>query len=256
MKSDELIFLNYKKIFNLNIGKRTGNYENFEEKKLIFSDLILNQCSLLVSNVIELHEKNQRNGVKWLQSCLITRFLFESVANFSILKNTNDQDLTNERWRKWLYLRDLQIYENNTYGISLNNLPEKTLKRIKKNKADTYRSYHNRDKNDKKNLQEYIKLENEHFSFDDPWGLTMFQKMQYIDLSDSSVFLSRWRMYSQIAHASSFSFWPMWIDPVPVTDAVQCISILFKTAYKELNIEFDTNNFTDSLFDLIFNSNS
>lgn len=230
----------------INLIKISDKDEMNKQKRKTYSSIIISTSSQLTLEIINLREKpGSRSGAKWLQSCLMTRYLFELLANQAVLKFA---PVSESNWESYLYLRNLQIFGNQTYGVALDILPDKTRKKLIKNNAETYLGWNHGDEEIKENLKESVKLENEHFQFNDPWGLTMFEKMKYIRTSHPDVFLSRWRMYSQIAHASSFSLWPMWTDPIPYHDAVQCVSIIFETEYEYLGKEFNGSFFLEKLF--------
>jgi hypothetical protein len=211
-------------------------------QQLVLSYMMISNASDLTIQIIKMRETGSRSGVNWLQSCLLTRYLFELVGNHSTLRNAENEE-------KYLYLRKLQIFGDDTYGVALNILPEKTRKKLEKNNAETYLGWGHEDDRIKTNLKKSVKLENEHFQFSDPWGLTMFEKMKYIKTSNPEVFLSRWRMYSQISHASAFTLWPMWIDPVPHFEAIQCLSIIFSTEYEYHGKKIDGNLFCNKIYE-------
>lgn len=246
MRKFEIIISNATKDLTKLI-KTSDKDETFNPGRHTFSFIIITTAKELAIEIIKLRESvGSRSGTKWLQSCLLTRYLFELVANQAVLKFAPEPE---SNWERYLYLRNLQIFGNQTYGVALDILPDKTRKKLKKNNAETYFGWNHGDDKINQNKKESVKIENEHFQFNDPWGLTMFEKMKFIKTSHPDVFLSRWRMYSQIAHASSFSLWPMWIDPIPHHDAIQCISIIFQAEYDHLRKEFDGKYFCTALFD-------
>ncbi len=230
-----------------NNDKRSSGLTEIEDSICLFSNLMLQTACELTESIIDIREGGSRSGVNWIQSCLCTRYLFELCANHAILKNGEENEIM-LRWEKYLYLRKLQIFGDYTYGICVDLLPEKTIKRLEKNNAETYLGRNHGDELTKENLKESVKLENEHFHFEDPWEMSMYDKLQFIEASNPKVFLSRWSMYSQISHASSFSIWPMWVDPVPHFDAIQCISLIFNHEFKYHNIVFDKNRFMDQIY--------
>lgn len=240
-----------KKVEKLNSSLRTNNISEIEDSIHLFSNLILQSASELTISVIEMREGGSRSGTNWIQSCIITRYLFEILANHSILKYGNLNEEMESRWKSYLYLRKLQIYGDDTYGIAVELLPEKTKKKLKKKGVQTYLGYNHGDEKIEKNLIVSVKLENEQFQFDDPWGLTMYEKLQYINTLNPDIFLSRWRMYSQISHASSFSLWPTWIDPVPHFDAIQCLTMILNTEYKFHGLDFNCKKFQETIYQLM-----
>jgi hypothetical protein len=219
-----------------------------KSQKIIFSSLMISTASEITKEIIKLREQKGRNPTNWIQSCTSTRYLFELLSNHATLRNCDNED---DYWDKFLYLRKLQVFGNDTYGVSIDILPQKTREKLTKNNAETYLGWNHGEERIKENLRKSVKLENEHFQFSDPWGLTMFDKMKFIKTSNKKVFLSRWRMYSQISHASSFSIWPMWFDPVPHFDAIQCLSIIYRTEYEYHGKIFDTNLFCEKIYKAI-----
>jgi hypothetical protein len=145
-----------KKVEKLNDGLRTKKHiseiEDIEDSIHLFSNLILKSASELTISVIEMREGGSRSGTKWIQSCIITRYLFEILANHSILKHGNLNEEMESRWKKYLYLRKLQIYGDDTYGIAVDLLPQKTKNRLEKKGAQTYLGYNQGDERIKKIL--------------------------------------------------------------------------------------------------------
>lgn len=199
-----------------------------------------------------MREGGSRHGTKWLQSCLMTRYLFELTANHSVLRHGDDSDLKSSRWLDFLRTWKLHIF-GHTYGIEVDKLTKPSKKRLRKFGAKTYKetSLWSRDNNQK---VDHVKFEEEHFQFDDPFEMTMYKKLAFIGASKPRVFLSQWKMYSHISHASPFSLWPLWIEPVPHFDAIQCLSIILSTESKHQGLEFDGKLFSSSLFEAVKNS--
>lgn len=89
------------------------------------------------------------------------------------------------------------------------------------------------------------------FRFEDPWGMSMSDKLQFLPLKDELLFLDRWKMYSHISHASAFSVWPRWVDPAPRFDSIQCLALVANVAAKFLNRPFDSTKFLETAWTLL-----
>ena len=92
---------------------------------------------------------------------------------------------------------------------------------------------------------EAVLVEDTEFMFDDPWGLSMREKLRFLSVSDVNLFLGQWTMYSHVCHASAFSVWPTWIDPRPHVDAIQCLGVTALMVAKAIGKSFDRKKFID-----------
>ena len=190
---------------------------------------------------------------EFIIASLTTRYLFELSANISVMLNTQPESLRNERQEKWLRLKDLDII-GESYSMPINNAPDNTKKRLLKNedKITKCKGVTQNRQQDSETSPYSVPVSDDKFLFEDPWGLTIRKKIELMPLGNPSRFLEQWKLYSHIAHASAFSLWPKWIEPVPVNDAIQAFSVLLKVVSDFLKLDFNMKEFIDNSFVLIY----
>lgn len=231
----------------LEMSRSIGNSNSALKERYTFLELIVITASKLTRDIVSNWKPpGSEVGGAWLQSSLINRYLFELLANHALLTTKFKND---DVWEKFLTLRRLQIFADNTYGIALESLPSATLNHIRKNsRANIYKGWNRGDDQIKENLKDSIKLESTAFKFHDPWAMSFVQKCDLIDVKYRAYVLNRWKMYTQISHASSFSLWPTWIDPEPIYDAIHCLALILKGSYNHFNAPFNEKIFITTQF--------
>ena len=181
-----------------------------------------------------------------LIASISTRYIFDLLANVSVMLNTEPEQERDKLQDQWIKLRDMVIVADGTYRMPLDHLPPETSKRLQKKKefeSEKWPKYNQTEGKEK--LVDSISVSNPAFLFEDPWGLSMAKKVALIPTSDPELFLDRWKMYSYVAHASAFSLWPTWMYPVPIHDAIQSLSLLLKVVGRFIDYEFDSKSFIE-----------
>ena len=186
------------------------------------------------------------NTVDRLVASISTRYIFDLLANVSVMLNTEPEQKRNTLQDRWINLRDMIIVSDGTYRMPLESLPPEFSKRLEKKKEFKSAKWPKYDQSaGKEKLVDSISVSNQAFLFEDPWGLSMAKKLEFIPTSAPEVFLDRWKMYSYIAHASAFSLWPTWMYPVLIHDAIQSLSLLIKVVGRFIDYEFDSKSFME-----------
>lgn len=193
-----------------------------------------------------------RDPTDRLIASISTRYLFEIVANVSVMLNYDPPARRLELQDQWIKLRDMMVVPDGSYRMPLENLSDKTRSRLEKRKSFTYSAWpkYSRETQSEEFINS-VAIGNQAFLFEDPWQLTMAKKAQYVPTSDKDVFLERWKMYSHISHASAFSIFPTWMYPVPIHDALQAISCLYSVICDFLSHEYDSGDFLKGAWSLI-----
>jgi hypothetical protein len=189
--------------------------------------------------VLELSPKGRNDDLSdRLIASLLTRYLFELVANIGAILNAETPEIRIKRLESWAALREMAVHSDGTYSIPLAALGRGAKERLEKRggKVAELPSSVSHESS------EFISVEDRAFRFDDPWKLSMSKKVEYLPLKSATYFLDRWKMYSHISHASAFSIWPKWMDPIPRFDAAQCLLILAKCIAGFLGVSFDVEN--------------
>lgn len=200
----------------------------------------------LSSRVIELRPRGSGEcRSDRLVASVITRYLFELAVNVGAILNAETPELRMERLESWIALREMAVHSDGTYSVALDALGEGAKEKLTKRGSKILQL----PAADGSDSGEFIRVEDKAFRFNDPWKLSMSQKVQYLHLKDSAYFLDRWKMYSHISHASAFSIWPRWMDPIPRFDATQCLSVIAKCIARFLDVPFDSESFCKDIYD-------
>lgn len=202
----------------------------------------------LTQRVVALSPRGLSNdNVDRLMSSLATRYLFDLLANICFMLTTEPESEREKRQLEWLRLRDLIVIGDGSYRMPADHLPKKTSKRLKKapRAVGSVKFPKFNQELGKEEPIDSISISHQSFIFDDPWGMSMAEKVKAIPAIDREYFLDRWKMYSHIAHASAFSLWPAWMYPIPLHDAIQCLAILLRVVSNYIGHNFDSRTFID-----------
>lgn len=187
-----------------------------------------------------------KNIVDRLVASISTRYIFDLLANVSVMLNMEPEQDREMLQDRWISLRDMIVTADGTYRMPLEHLSPESSKRLQKKKEFKSARWPKYDESvGKEKLVDSISVSNQAFLFEDPWGLSMAKKLEFIPTSNPEFFLDRWKMYSYVAHASAFSLWPTWMHPVPIHDAVQSLCLLIKVVGRFIDYEFDSKAFVE-----------
>lgn len=184
------------------------------------------------------------DNVDRLVASISTRYLFDLLANVSVMLSMEPKQDREMLQDQWIDLREMIVVGDGTYRMPLEHLPTNFYERLQKKKefkSEKWPKYNQLIREEK--LVDSISVSNQAFLFEDPWGLSMAKKLKFIPTSDPEFFLDRWKMYSHVAHASAFSIWPKWMHPVPIHDAIQSLALLIKVVCHFIDCEFDSKAF-------------
>lgn len=184
-----------------------------------------------------------------LIASISTRYMFDLLANVSVMLNTEPEQERDKLQDQWVKLRDMVVVPDGTYRMPLEHLPPDASKRLQKKKEFKSEKWPKYDQTvGTEKLVDSISVSNRAFLFEDPWGLSMAKKVALIPTSNPEFFLDRWKMYSYVAHASAFSLWPKWMYPVPIHDAIQSLSLLLQVVCRFIDYEFDSKSFIEKVW--------
>jgi hypothetical protein len=176
-------------------------------------------------SVINLIHPNNEDVAQRIIASLITRYLFELTSNIGVMLCAESESDRSYYQLEWIKLRELKLNGNASYSAPIDHLSDKRQRKF--------------------SSSDFVPIGHEDFIFDDPWNLKMSDKVEFLPISDKQLFLEQWKIYSHISHASSFSIWPKWIQPIPIHDSLQCLSIIMRIVSVFLGRDFDANLFLE-----------
>lgn len=184
-----------------------------------------------------------------LVASLITRYIFEMTANLGVMLRTTPEEVREQRQIAWRRMQQMTPRADGTYALPVSHLSEPVMRRLDKRAAKLV-AVRPPGSSDPGALTKAVSVTEGGFRFDDPWQMGMLDKAKCLPLSDEAYFLDRWKMYAHISHASAFSIWFRWIDPVPRFDAVECLAIVGGMAAELVSMPFDPKSFRETTWKL------